>query len=62
MSKLKLITGIALIIIGLVLVFVSLFTIVWGILLIILGIVFIVLRKDENIIEERQDLNKTKNK
>jgi uncharacterized membrane protein len=62
MSKMKLTSGIILIIIGVALLFVSLATILWGVILIILGIGFILFRKDENIIEERQDLNKRKTK
>jgi hypothetical protein len=62
MSNLKLVVGIILIIIGVVLLFISPITIIYGILLIILGIGFIVFRKDENIVEERQDLNKRKAK
>ena len=62
MSKLKIAVGLILIIIGLILLFISSGTIGMGIILIILGIGFIVFRKDENIIEERQDLNKRKAK
>jgi hypothetical protein len=62
MSKSKIAIGIILIIIGIVLLFVSSATIIWGILLMILGVGFIIFRKDENIIEERQDLNKRKNR
>lgn len=62
MSKLKIGAGIVLIIIGIVLLFVSPVTIIGGIILIILGIGFILFSKDENIIEERQDLNKIKTK
>jgi hypothetical protein len=60
MSKLKIISGTASIILGIVLLFISPTTIIPGILLIILGIGFIIFRRDENIIEERQDLNKRK--
>jgi hypothetical protein len=62
MSKSKIAIGIILIIIGIVLLFISSATIIWGILLMILGVGFIIFRKDENIIEERQDLNKRKNR
>ena len=62
MSKLKIAAGIVLIIIGLVLLFISSATIIWGVLLIIFGIGLIVFWKDENTIEERQDLNKRKSK
>jgi hypothetical protein len=60
MSKLKIISGTASIILGIVLLFISPTTIIPGILIIILGIGFIIFRRDENIIEERQDLNKRK--
>ena len=62
MSKLKIIAGIVLIVIGIVLFFISAAAIVAGIILIILGIALIIFRKDENIIEEREDLNKRKAK
>jgi len=62
MSNIKLTIGVILIIIGIAFLFVSLATILWGIILIALGMGFIVFRKDEAIIEERQDLNKRKTK
>jgi type IV secretory pathway VirB3-like protein len=62
MSKIKTAVGIVLIIIGIVLLFISSSTIILGILSIILGVGFIIFRKDENIIEEREDLNKRKAK
>jgi hypothetical protein len=62
MSKIKTAAGILLIIIGIVLLFISPAAIVGGIISIILGIGFIIFGKDENIIEEREDLNKRKDK
>lgn len=62
MSKLKIIAGIVSIIIGIVLLFISAAAIIGGIILIILGIALIIFRKDENTIEEREDLNKRKAK
>lgn len=61
MSQLKMLAGIALTVIGLVLLFYPA-AIILGVFLIVIGIGFIVFGKDENKIEERQDLNKRKAK
>ncbi len=59
------ITGGALIIAGLILIVISLFTVftilIYGIPLLVVGLI-IFLNKKEDEIEERKDLNKTKNK
>jgi len=59
MSNTKLIIGAILIIIGLAMLF-FLVLLGIGLFLIIIGLGFVLFGKDENIIEERQDLNKKK--